>query len=173
MSLPLRSLAISVALAMSSMPAAHAEADKPSQYGIKNDLPTAAFRLRPYAVGPFNLPINKQYHELSASEKQELHSYYEHMGEGDEPPFPAEGLRPLFRAISKGQQQLLVEGDLFLIADVDTDGAVTSVKAIGSPSEDMTKFAASVLMLTKFKPALCKGQPCKMQFPLSFRFKVE
>jgi len=37
----------------------------------------------------------------------------------------------------------------------------------------MTKFESSVLLLTKFKPAVCAGKPCKMQFPFRFKFRVE
>lgn len=94
------------------------------------------------------------------------------MNKRDEPPFPADGLKPLLHAISKGQSKLLVRGELRLVADVGPDGSVLSVQALGSPSTEMTEFAASVLVLTKFKPAVCKGQPCKMQFPLYLNFDV-
>jgi hypothetical protein len=47
---------------------------------------------------------------------------------------------------------------------------LSEVKAIGSPSPEMTQFAASVLLLTKFKPAICGGQPCKMDYPFRFAF---
>ena len=32
---------------------------------------------------------------------------------------------------------------------------------------------ANVLLLIKFKPALCQGQPCAMGFPVKVTFKVE
>jgi hypothetical protein len=33
----------------------------------------------------------------------------------------------------------------------------------------MTKFAGTVLMMTKFKPAMCAGKPCESQFPLHLK----
>jgi hypothetical protein len=60
-----------------------------------------------------------------------------------------------------------------LIATVEANGEVSSVKAIGSPSPEMTKFASTILLLTKFKPAICSGHPCRMDFPLWYEFQVE
>lgn len=49
---------------------------------------------------------------------------------------------------------------------VGADGKVTEVKAIGSPGAEMVQYAGAVLILTKFKPAVCSGRPCRMEFPL-------
>ena len=62
---------------------------------------------------------------------------------------------------------------MVLVASVATDGTVSEVKAIGSPSPEMAKAAASIILLSKFKPAVCKGEPCKMEFPFTFKFVVE
>lgn len=148
------------------------EEPKRSQYSIKEDDPPTGSAIRRNAVGSFSVPINKRYDELSSEERQALNRSYEHIDEGDEPPFPAEGLKPLLKAIYAIQGKLLVTGKLFLVADVEPDGHVSQVKAEGSPSAEMTKYAGAALMLTKFKPAVCKGRPCKMQFPLEMIFKV-
>ncbi len=144
-----------------------------SQYGIKFKDPPIGSHIRRYAVSPQSIPINKSYAELLAAERSKLHEWWERIPEGDEPPFPIEGLKPIYEAVSKAQAKLLVSGDLFLIATVEPDGQVAEVKAIGSPSPEMTKFAAAVLVLTKFKPAVCSGHPCRMEFPLSGKFRVE
>jgi hypothetical protein len=99
-----------------------------------------------------------------------VHRWYESIAPGDEPPFPLDGLKPV---VWKGQAKLLGTGELFLIATVEANGVVAQVKAIGSPSPEMTKFASTVLLLTKFKPAVCAGRPCKMDFPLWYSFRVE
>jgi hypothetical protein len=119
------------------------------------------------------VPINRNYSELTQREKDVVRSWYVEMPEADEPPFPTRGLKPILDSIRKGQQKLLVTGELFLIATVGTNGEVTEVKAIGSPSPEVTSYAATVLMLTKFKPGLCSGQPCSMEFPLLQLFRVE
>jgi hypothetical protein len=36
----------------------------------------------------------------------------------------------------------------------------------------MGQFAGTVFLMTRFKPAICKGRPCQMQFPLSLRFDI-
>jgi outer membrane biosynthesis protein TonB len=110
---------------------------------------------------------------MSPEERDAIHRYYEKIETGDEPPFPAEGLRPVHGAVAKAQQKLLVTGQLILLASVGPDGNVTEVKAIGSPSPEMVQAAGSIVAFTKFKPALCKGKPCKMDFPFVFNFKVQ
>jgi len=145
----------------------------PPQYGIKFDDPPIGSNIRRYAVGPQSIPINRSYAELSSAERAKLHTWWEQIPDGDEPPFPTEGLKPIHDAVRQAQRRFLVTGELFLIATVEADGKVAGVKAIGSPSPEMTKFAATVLAVTKFKPAVCSGRPCRMDFPLRYLFRVE
>jgi hypothetical protein len=148
-----------------------AQTPKP-EYGIREAEPRTGSAIRRYEVEGSRIAINKRYSELSTEEKASLNQYYEMVEPGDEPPFPSDGLKPIHEAIRKGQGRLLVVGELILLATVSAAGEVIEVKAIGSPSPEMTKFAASVLLLTKFKPALCQGQPCKMDYPFRFVFHV-
>jgi hypothetical protein len=142
------------------------------EYTIRADDPPVGSRIKRVEVSGSALPINKRYHELTPAEKTILHGYYESIATGDEPPFPAEGLRPIHDAIRRAQAKLLVRGELLLIVEVSSTGLPTEVKAIGAPSPEMVQFAASVLLLTKFKPAVCGGTPCKMQFPFRYSFSV-
>ena len=143
------------------------------QYGIKEDQPRTGSIIKRNLVFGRRVPNNKRYDELTADEKASVKGYYEQMEPGDEPPFPTDGLRSIDSALLKAQAKLLISGELTLVASVDADGQVTEVKTIGSPSPEMTRFAASVLLLTKFKPALCLGQPCRMEFPFRYLFRVE
>lgn len=118
------------------------------------------------------MPINRSYAQLTPAQRQVLHSQYERIGAGDEPPFPVDGLKPLMLAIRKGQSHYVARGNLTLVANVDASGTVTNVEAYAALDPEFTKFAASVLMLTMFKPALCKGVPCKMQFPFALTLEV-
>jgi hypothetical protein len=153
-------------------PSSQAQDSNP-QYGIKFDNPPTGSNIRREAVSGSKVPINRTYAQLSQTERELVRNWYEAMPATDEPPFPAEGLKPLLDAIRKVQARLLVSGELFLIASVDSTGTVTEVKAIGSPSPEMVKFAASLLLLTKFKPGYCGGQPCRMEFPMRQVFRVE
>ena len=119
------------------------------------------------------IPLHKRYAELSAAERAVLKQNWQPMPEDDEPPFPLRGLRPVHEGMARVQRHLLVEGDVSLIASVNALGEVTEVKAVGGPSRDLINAAASVLFDTKFKPAVCGGQPCAMQYPFYFRFVVD
>jgi hypothetical protein len=126
-----------------------------------------------YAAASNRIPLNRTYQQLTEEQRLALLSFYEAMSPSDEPPFPVEGLRSIVEPLVIAQRTLLASGKLALVADVDSLGVVTSVKAYGSPSPAMTKFASQVLLLTNFKPALCSGSPCKMQFPFYLEFKVK
>ncbi len=158
-----------VSLLLAAQPS-HAQSEKPS-YGIRDPDLSAGSAIRREVVKGSVLPINKRYAELTAEEKASLNQLYERVAPGDEPPFPAEGLRPIYEAMRKGQNKLGVTGELILLATVGADGEVIEVKALGSPSEEMTQYAASVLFFTKFKPAVCAGKPCQMQFPFAYNFR--
>lgn len=151
-----------------------ATADSPPapRYSIKAPEASAGSMIRRTLFGGTKIPINLRYEQLSDADRQFLASCYEGLAAGDEPPFPLEGLQPIHEAILKGQDKLLVEGNLLLIASVGADGQVRSVKAIGSPSPEMTNYVAAVLMFTRFKPGRCAGQPCAMEYPFSFEFGV-
>ncbi len=145
----------------------------PAEYSIREGRSSSSIVLRnPEVVTGSPIPINKRYRELTAAEKSIIHGWYENIEPDDEPPFPADGLRSIYVAVAKAQARLLVTGTLLLVATVGADGEVTSVKAVGSPSPEMTQFASGVLILTKFKPALCKGVPCTMDYPFMYDFKV-
>ena len=118
-------------------------------------------------------PIRKQWHELTDEEKKPFLEEYESMPEGDQPPYPKKGLAPVMRELVAAQRELLVEGDLFLVVDVDSNGVAQGVTAYGAPSKEMVQAAGRVLMLTEFKPAVCGGKNCRMQFPFRMTFAVK
>jgi hypothetical protein len=148
------------------------EALPPAKYGITAEDPPTGSRIRRDAVRS-PLPVNRTYEQLTAEERASVHDWYEGIPDGDEPPFPVSGTKDILDAVRKAQQKLLVTGELFLVATIEPSGEVSGVKAWGSPSPEMTKFAASVLLLTRFKPAICGGQKCRMDFPLKYLFIVD
>ena len=143
------------------------------QYTIKEDGPRTGSGILRNGVTFNLLPINKRYSELSATDRARLHSLWDALPEGDEPPFPAKGLKPVHQALYKAQARLGVEGELHLLATVDAQGDVVEVKTFGSPSPEMTQYAAAVVLRTKFKPAICAGTPCRMDFRFSYEFVRE
>ncbi|HJV62920.1 MAG TPA: hypothetical protein VJ743_18365 [Albitalea sp.] len=146
-------------------------AQSPPQFSLRDDAQTAR-AIRDVIARSQHIPFDKRYADLSSEQKDGLRSLYKDMGPADEPPFPRDGLAPLVRLLQKGQSKMLVTGPLYLIVDVSAEGEAEAVKAIGSPSPEMTQFAASVMLLTKYKPALCAGTPCKQQYPFALQFDV-
>ena len=119
------------------------------------------------------IPYSKAYAQLSEKEKRELRDVYEHMGPGDEPPYPIDGYRYIFQAFAKAQNKLLVEGMLDIAVTVDAEGNGTGVTVYATPDPEMAKAVAMLMMLEKYKPALCGGKPCTQQFPLQVKFSVD
>jgi hypothetical protein len=148
--------------------AATAQGDAPQRYTLKRDVTLGSREGN--AEGP--VPFNRQYGQLTAAQKDVVRSSYVALGDSDEPPFPLDGLGALYGPITKGQQQLLVSGEFRADAEIDAEGNVISIAVLQSPSAQVTKFVANILVLTRFKSARCLGQPCAMGFPVRVTFKV-
>jgi hypothetical protein len=168
------SVLASALLAAATTPAAWADDPlAPPQFSIMQSAPSTGTHIPRKIVQGSAIPLNRSYSQLTDEERQLIRSQYEAMWPLDEPPFPLAGLKPIHEAIAEAQRRLLVEGKLSMMAEVDAHGAVTSVGVYQSPDPRLTEAAASVLMLTKFKPAVCHGEPCNMSFPLRVTFQVD
>lgn len=143
-----------------------------AKYMIKEEEPRTGSRIRQTAMEIKGVDPKKRYSQLSAEERARLHSWWESIPDGDEPPFPEKGLKPIHEMVYKAQQKLQVQGNIYLFATVDPKGDVIEVKAVDSASPEMTKFAGTVIALTKFKPAICSGKPCQMDFPVRYHFTL-
>ena len=120
------------------------------------------------------VPINRRYSELTDEQKEVVKSRYEAMRPTDEPPYPVDGLSPLYKAIHQLQRKVLAEGELVIFIEVDAAGKAASASVIKAlPLDpDMTLAVAQILMLTKYKPAVCSGRPCAMGYPFRVNFSV-
>jgi hypothetical protein len=88
------------------------------------------------------------------------------MDEAGEQPYPLKGVKDLYRVIAKGRDALYLQGDLILFAEINEEGKPTSVGVVKSPDTRMSQLVAIELMNEQFKPVICKGQACKMNYPL-------
>ena len=116
------------------------------------------------------VPVDKRYSELTQEQKNKFKAQYQSMSDDDEPPFPIDGLTGLYKPIADAQQLLRLEGPLEMEVEVDATGKAKSVSVRKSPSTEMTKVAAAALMFHAYKPAVCRGTPCAMVFPLQVDF---
>lgn len=118
------------------------------------------------------IPLNKTYAQLTPAQKEILHSQYENIAPGDEPPFPEKGIKPIFNAISNAQHILQARGDLNMTVTVGPDGKATQVEDFSNVhNAQMREALQNALMLTKYKPAVCGGAPCTMQFKFTQSLK--
>jgi hypothetical protein len=123
-------------------------------------------------IARVSIPFDKTYAELSDADKGRLRGLYERMAEDDEPPFPLRGYGTLMRAMAAVQRKLRVEGMVDMGVVVGPDGRASEVKVYGSPDPQLTTIVANVLMLEKYKPALCRGLPCTQEFPFRTSFAL-
>jgi ribosomal protein S13 len=137
-------------------------------YAIKQSTPSVGTNLTKEIVKAGTIPLNKRYDELTTEQKQTLRDEYDSMPVTDEPPFPVKGLYPIYKAIGTAHEalELQFKGPLNINVLVDSEGNPKSVNVMESPNEDVTKAAVYALMHQQYKPAVCAGQPCAMQFPL-------
>ncbi|QBE63827.1 hypothetical protein [Pseudoduganella lutea] len=120
-----------------------------------------------------HFPPDKTYAELPEADKARMRAMYEAMGPNDEPPYPLRGYGKLLRSISTAGGALQVEGVIEMGVIVGTDGRANEVKVYRSPDARTTTAMASVLMLEKYKPAVCDGKPCVQEFPFAMEFNLE
>ncbi len=168
---PVLMFVLAAALSMPIPASAQASDDRPV-YKLKSEDPYTGTSIR-HDLTVSTLPYNKTYAQLSEEDKLQLRSVYENMGPGDEPPFPLRGYKTLFKAMHTVQRKLMEKGDLVIVVNVDAEGNGTGVKVYKSPDPELTQVVSTLMILEKYKPALCKGQPCAMDFPLHLTFTVK
>lgn len=164
---------LSCGLALLAFACIDASAADPQRYQLTED--TKLFGFIPghtVANAEFVIPFDKPYEQLTPSQQGRLRSAYVEMGAGDEPPYPIGGLKTLYEPIVQGQQRLLTSGVFRAEVEVDPDGTPIAIAVYQSPSKAVTRFVGNVVMLTKFKPAICSGTPCKMGFPIHITFEI-
>ena len=59
-----------------------------------------------------------------------------------------------------------------MFVEIDSQGKPVSVSVYQSPDPKMTQVVGTILMLQSYKPALCNGEPCSMQFPFRINFTM-
>lgn len=112
-------------------------------------------------------PYTGPYADMTPEQKATLRSMYL-LDENDEPPYPVNGTKQIYQAVARLAREPAYGAGPFLIhVKVDKDGNATEVVVPASPGDDATQAIAAVLMKEKYKPGVCKGKPCAMDFPFS------
>lgn len=143
------------------------------RYGLdRQGIAAGSLFPRPRLVEGY-VPFDKSYGELTAEQQIIAKRFYRTLEEGDEPPYPIHGLAPIFTWIKKAQAKALVAGELRLDVLVGKDGKALSVVIIRTPTPELAKFVALVVMKEQYKPAVCHGAPCEMMYPFNMNFAVD
>lgn len=119
------------------------------------------------------IPLNAGWDQLSAAEKNTMRASYAALEAGDDPPFPARGVGGLFKNVRRINEALgAVQGALAVYVLVGKDGKPLRVTAFGAPTPEMVRAVSHLFMLEQYKPALCRGEPCEMIYPVNFSFSI-
>lgn len=129
--------------------------------------------IRSGSISGSPVPFSKSWSSMTEEEQRAFRQQYSMLHEADEPPYPVRGTAEIFRSISQGQAALLVNGLLRMDVQIDSSGTPSTVTIHSSPSEEMSRVAAFIVMKEKYKPALCAGTPCPMTYTYSIVFSVE
>lgn len=119
-----------------------------------------------------NIPLNYGYEQLSEEQKRAVRDQYDGMPETDEPPYPVKGPEPFMREVYAAQRVLGVRGKLVLAVQVNSKGEGKEVSIFESPDEKMAHFAAAAAIKQRYKPGMCKGVPCTMDFVYTVTFNM-
>jgi hypothetical protein len=151
---------IAAALALAGTAAA-----EDATYAFRDQPRTGSHIRRNVAFG--QVPFDKRYADLSETQKQVLRGAYERMSADDEPPFPVNGLSPVFRALGRLEKNDVRPGPIKAAVSVDQAGKPLTVRILTAPSDYLGDVVARLLLLERYKPALCGGQPCGQDFLLA------
>lgn len=170
-----RTWILATTLVASSVVWAEAAASNPppARYALREDIPDIGTNIRREVMRSELVPIDSSYAQLTPEERARWRGQYEGLPPDVEPPFPQSGLQAILRQLLAAQKLARVSGPFSAFAQVDEKGEVTSVSILVSPDKDISQAAATAVMRTRFKPALCGGKPCAMQFPLRMTFVMD
>ncbi len=116
------------------------------------------------------LPFDGRYADLTPQQKAVLANDYESLPAGDEPPYPLYGLRHMIKPVVRYADRAAPVGSLVASVVVDSQGKPGAVTVYKSPDPELARLVAAALSFETFKPALCHGQPCRMDYVLRLDF---
>lgn len=143
------------------------------EFGLNDDDP--AFRaLAQREAARRAPPKDANWIALTPDQKQVVRHAYPALDDRDEPPYPLKGMRPFHAEVSALYAKMPeYEGEGMVYVTVGADGVPTSATTYGVTHQEFGRYLSMVVMMQRFKPALCAGTPCAMIFPIRFSFALE
>lgn len=120
------------------------------------------------------LPPNAKWDALSNAQKNAMRAFYPALEAGDEPPFPLQGQGYLMQMLSQVNTDSVVQRG-FLAANVliGKNGKAMNVTTYGEPSKELVRIVSHLAVSQDYKPALCRGEPCDMIYPIRIQFTFD
>lgn len=118
------------------------------------------------------IPYDRNYEQLSPEQKAAVRAEYDSVGPKDEPPYPKYGLADVADAVSRMSVRDPIEGEVVLTVRVDERGDAKSVSIYKTPDARLSNLVALMVTRSKFKPGLCEGRPCAMDYVFRYYFKI-
>lgn len=145
-------------------------AQQTASLNYREETPATGTHIRRNTLKDSWLPLNQTYAQMSPEYQQKLRSVYTSMADDDEPPFPVRGLGPSIAQLRDIHKHIGGMGEMKLILSVDAEGKVGDVSVYSASNERMAYYGAILLSKEKFKPGLCHGVPCAMEFMYRFEY---
>ena len=146
------------------------ESRSKGRYRVPSREPGYGTRLHFNRATSEHLPFHKGYHQMTPAEQSWVRGAYPLLDKDDEPPYPINGSRNMYTQMSLAMSRFGDEGEMTLFVDVDSTGKATSASVYNTPTPELAKAAMVIVLMEKYKPALCAGKPCAMKFPISMQF---
>jgi len=118
------------------------------------------------------LPYDRSYEQLTPEQKAVVRAEYDVVGPNDEPPYPKYGLADVADAVSRMPLRNPIEGEVILTVRVDESGEAKSVSIYKTPDARLSNLIALMVTRSKFKPGLCEGRPCAMDYVFRYYFII-
>ncbi len=141
------------------------------RYSMREDVNRALIP-RKTAIG-LPVPFKKAYAELTPAEQWLVKKEYPILQERDEPPYPLGGAAAIAQSFVEAQRSLQTDAEFRLNVLIAADGKPTTAEIIKAPTPELGRLAATILLLAKYKPAICAGKPCAMRYPVHFKLTME
>lgn len=120
------------------------------------------------SFGGRSVELRRAWSLLSDEDRAAVRSIQPSLADGDEPPYPKQGLKPLIERLHR------VRGpagqDLRIQLEVDHLGAVTAVGAGQPVSDEFLGQMVALMVNSAFKPGTCGGKPCTRVFAFDMRY---
>lgn len=143
------------------------------RFSLKDEQPATGTHLRRDSAIGF-APMDAGWQALTPEQQNLVRSAYPALDDGDEPPYPLNGTRALYGNFAKLYRKFTdYRGDALVHVTVDAEGKPSSVSTYGVKHAEFARALSAIILLQRFKPALCAGTPCAMLYPIRFSFVVQ